>query len=254
MTKVVMYFFVFIFGILLVMGFSDEIIGADLSHEDNGGKGNVTLNECTDNSDCSPGEYCAKAEGDCNGVGTCQSKHIIVTLGLDPVCGCDDTTYFNAAHAIQAGVNIDYRGYCDSIICCSNSDCDRDEYCAKAIGDCDGEGICQFKPRFCSTLWDPVCGCDSNFYRNKCCADGAGVNVQYWGECFCGVKGDVNGDGSLDVRDVVVTIRHILGVESLEGEAFCRADCNSNEVVNSLDAIGIVNVILGIGTCEPRIP
>jgi hypothetical protein len=254
MAKIIIHFFVFMFCILLVMNFSNEIAAAILSAEEHGWEESVTLSECMDNSDCSPGEYCAKAEGDCNGLGTCQSKHIIVTLALDPVCGCDGNTYFNAAHAIQAGVNIDHRGYCDTTDCVFNSDCDTDEYCAKAVGDCDGEGICQFKPRFCSTIWDPVCGCDSNSCRNKCFADGAGVNVQYWGECFCGVKGDVNSDGSHDVLDIVVTIRHILGVEFLEGEAFCRADCNSDEVVNSLDVMGTVNVILGIGRCEPRFP
>ena len=64
-------------------------------------------------------------------------------------------------------------------------------------------------------------------------------------------RGDVNGDGNINVLDVMATINHILDVQPLEGLELDCADCNDDGVVNILDALGIVNVILGIGECAP---
>ena len=64
-------------------------------------------------------------------------------------------------------------------------------------------------------------------------------------------RGDVNGDGSVNVLDVMATVNHILGTQPLEGPEFNSADCNGDSAVNILDALGIVNVILGIGECAP---
>ena len=52
--------------------------------------------------------------------------------------------------------------------CKNTGDCTVGEYCAKAVGDCDGDGLCQTRPdhEFCPRLWDPVCGCDANTYAN----------------------------------------------------------------------------------------
>ncbi|UCE18778.1 MAG: T9SS type A sorting domain-containing protein [Gemmatimonadota bacterium] len=63
-------------------------------------------------------------------------------------------------------------------------------------------------------------------------------------------RGDVNGDGTIDVLDVLVTVNHILGTGPLTGDALLRADCNGDWEINVLDALGIVNVILGIGDCS----
>lgn len=65
------------------------------------------------------------------------------------------------------------------------------------------------------------------------------------------MTGDVNGDRSINVLDVLAVINHILGIQTLEGESRLRADCNGEGNINILDALGIVNVILGIGTCQP---
>ena len=66
-----------------------------------------------------------------------------------------------------------------------------------------------------------------------------------------GNNGDVNGDGSINILDVVVVVRHFLGTEILVGDAFWRADCSGNNEIDVLDLVGIVNVILGIGECVP---
>ncbi|MFQ6092452.1 MAG: FlgD immunoglobulin-like domain containing protein, partial [bacterium] len=66
-----------------------------------------------------------------------------------------------------------------------------------------------------------------------------------------GELGDVNGDGAVNILDMVVAVNEILHPGTL---ALCekwRADCNQDEVVNILDMVGIVNVILETGTCPP---
>ena len=65
------------------------------------------------------------------------------------------------------------------------------------------------------------------------------------------LKGDVNGDGGIDIMDVLATVNHILGLVSLTEEELDRADCNGDGQVDILDATGSINVILGIGDCSP---
>ena len=52
--------------------------------------------------------------------------------------------------------------------------------------------------------------------------------------------GDVNQDGSVNVRDVVLTVNIILGINSYNESA----DLNGDGIVNVLDVINIVNLIL----------
>ena len=71
-------------------------------------------------------------------------------------------------------------------------------------------------------------------------------------------RGDVTGDGEINVLDVLAVVNHILGIVLLDEDGECRADCKGDDVINVLDALGIVNVILGIipecpgdGECKP---
>ena len=53
--------------------------------------------------------------------------------------------------------------------------------------------------------------------------------------------GDVNGDGGLNVLDVVVLVSMILG----NVEPNSNADVNQDGIVNVLDVVTLINLILG---------
>ena len=54
--------------------------------------------------------------------------------------------------------------------------------------------------------------------------------------------GDVNGDGTLNVLDVVSIVQFVLGSGSVDFE--CAADFNGDLIVNVLDIVSLVNEIL----------
>ncbi|UCE19490.1 MAG: right-handed parallel beta-helix repeat-containing protein [Gemmatimonadota bacterium] len=84
-------------------------------------------------------------------------------------------------------------------------------------------------------------------------SDGTNLGDPRWGTWSGsgGIAGDCNGDGVVDVLDVLGVVNHILGTAPLEGEGLVLADCNMDGEIDVLDALGIVNVILGTGTCPP---
>ena len=57
-------------------------------------------------------------------------------------------------------------------------------------------------------------------------------------------RGDVNGDGAVDVADVVSTVNYILG-RSSAGFVFAAGDVNGDKTIDVADVVGIVNIILG---------
>ncbi|MFQ6091466.1 MAG: dockerin type I repeat-containing protein [bacterium] len=60
-----------------------------------------------------------------------------------------------------------------------------------------------------------------------------------------GLKGDVNGDGEIDVLDVVFTVDIILGLYEPDKREFWAADFDGDGEVNVLDVVLIVNHIIG---------
>ncbi|SVB73737.1 uncharacterized protein METZ01_LOCUS226591 [marine metagenome] len=74
--------------------------------------------------------------------------------------------------------------------------------------------------------------------------------LQYWeyitleGESSCGSElGDVTGDGTLNILDIVQVANYILGIST--PEYACAADMNGDGNVNILDIVQIANAILG---------
>jgi len=64
--------------------------------------------------------------------------------------------------------------------------CPRGTYCDYGVGQCgvaDAAGVCRAVPRACTTVHDPVCGCDGVTYSNACEAARAGVSVDHAGAC-----------------------------------------------------------------------
>ncbi|MFQ6094239.1 MAG: dockerin type I repeat-containing protein [bacterium] len=64
--------------------------------------------------------------------------------------------------------------------------------------------------------------------------------------------GDVNGDGVIDVLDVMLTVNIILGIHDPTLQELCAADFNSDGEVNVLDVVLIVNEILGDGAMSAK--
>ncbi|NOX58485.1 MAG: hypothetical protein GXP29_06460 [Planctomycetes bacterium] len=142
------------------------------------------VSSCTTNAECSaagPG-YCYRAVGDCGGAGICQPPPAACPQNYAPVCGCDGQTYGNACLAALAEVNVDYEGTCTTP-CTDDTDCAAAEYCNKAAGDCQGNGVCALPIDLCPQNYNPVCGCDGQTYSNACLASVAGTNVDHDGEC-----------------------------------------------------------------------
>ena len=137
---------------------------------------------CWSSDMCAPDAYCF-FEVCALETGVCQPRPEACLDVWDPVCGCDGKTYSNACYAAMAGVSVDYPGECKAPACKDNAACSKADYCAKDIGDCDGEGTCQPRPDVCPFGWAPVCGCDGVTYGNSCTAAAAGVNVEHMGEC-----------------------------------------------------------------------
>ena len=55
------------------------------------------------------------------------------------------------------------------------------------------------------------------------------------------VSGDINGDGNVDILDVVMLVNHILSPDTSELEG---ADINNDDDINILDVVALINYIL----------
>jgi hypothetical protein len=145
---------------------------------------------------CSADQYCYFTPeaicGRADATGVCRPIPNGCTKELDPVCGCNGTTYGNPCMAAAAGVSVDHAGACGTTSgsACGGLkglSCGAGEYCDFPIGtNCgaaDQTGTCTKIPEGCTLDYTPVCGCDGKTYGNACSAAAAGMSVAKKGEC-----------------------------------------------------------------------
>ena len=68
--------------------------------------------------------------------------------------------------------------------CIDNTECSETEFCKKASGDCDGNGVCTSKPTACIAAALPVLTCGGTTAGNYCEAYQAGKNILCYTEPF----------------------------------------------------------------------
>ena len=73
-------------------------------------------------------------------------------------------------------------------------------------------------------------------YPTTCCDANCDESI---GECGDILSGDVNGDGILNVLDVVLMVNL-----ALDGEFEDEADMNGDGIINVLDIVTLINTIL----------
>lgn len=138
---------------------------------------------------CAKGSYCDFPESNQCGRtdlgGTCKPLPKFCTREYKPVCGCNGQTYSNECIANRQGVSVEYTGPCESVeVECggeSTGVCKENEYCAyEPDGMCgwtDATSVCKPRPKACTKIYAPVCGCDSKTYANECLANAAGTGI-----------------------------------------------------------------------------
>jgi len=63
--------------------------------------------------------------------------------------------------------------------------------------------------------------------------------------------GEVNGDGTRNVLDVILIMNHIVGNVSLQGDDLTAADVNEDSFVNVLDTVLLQNHVVGNTSLAP---
>ena len=59
-------------------------------------------------------------------------------------------------------------------------------------------------------------------------------------------KGDVNGNGTVDMTDYSMILKHVKGIKTLTGEQLERADVNQNSSIDMTDYSMVLKHVKGI--------
>jgi hypothetical protein len=101
---------------------------------------------------------------------------------------------------------------------------------------CGGNQLCEDIPECVANSDNFEIALEANYYS---------FTIELLQDCEdnCGT-GDVNGDGELNILDVVNTLNFILGVSDPSEEQECAADLNSDNTIDILDVVMMINLIL----------
>ena len=130
------------------------------------------------------------------------------------VCDCSEEPY---AQCVD--------GSCTSAYCMSDNPAGCDQT------GCDEGYECIIDESECMPSW---CGCDG-FYGEWFCTEDCGG-----GSCVAALLGDLNGDGVINVMDIVLAVDAIL-----HSEYDPMGDINGDGQLNVVDIVQLVNLILG---------
>jgi hypothetical protein len=188
------------------------------------------------------------------------SDQEIVIYGFDEDSeACGDVTAFNSAG--QASPTSDEAcanagEQCAYYDCAGTCDGDAVEDCN---GDCGGSaedlgcGCGAAGPDACGTcdgsIVDEGCGCGAGAPSGCDDACGSSAENDCCGDCdgdgsSCAGDGDVNGDGTTNVNDIVSLVAAIVSNTDLDSCGNNAADTNGDGATNVLDVISIIDLIL----------
>ncbi len=214
---------------------------------------------CYSDDDCPNSSLCISSTIDCNMLespGFCvEQTDYLCNESYIPVCGCDGNNYSNPCEAnYMSFMGIDYFGECNE----SNPQIGDD--CIDFNGNygyldctliCVPNAIYEnwLGDAICDEGWGPQFNChEFGFDCGDCNSNWDGSDPLEFCELFteyfeyCDPLYDTNGDGVLNVLDIIEVINYILYSDELS----CSIDYNNDGSMNVLDIVIMVNIILGI--------
>lgn len=210
---------------------------------------------CSDDRDCASSLYCARATGQCAGVGDCAPRPQVCDLVFDPVCGCDGWTYGNACAAAAAGVNVSSRGAC-KLTCALDQDCPAGQVCEASTGcalptlcvpGCHRDDDCG-QGRVCKRVQCLTCPCPGTCEAGSRCTSNAQCAAAS-AYCARGV-GDCAGAGSCTVRPQACP-ENIDPVCGCDGVTYSNACVAAAAGVNVAASGRCKRLCTGDETCPP---